>query len=199
MGTRWTTPASNSPVYNSIKMYRNYDGKKSTFGDTSVSASGTNPDNVAAFAAQRTTDGALTIMVVTKYLSGTAPVVINATNFAGNGIAQVWQLNASNSIVRLPDANYTNGSISASLVAPSITLFVIPTRPLRLQSGPARSDGQFELWFNGETGGTYVLQSSTDLTSWNSINTNTLTNTQLHLVIPLPGLSQAFFRGLGVP
>ena len=30
-----------------MKMYRNYDGNKSTFGDTSVSASGPNPDNVS--------------------------------------------------------------------------------------------------------------------------------------------------------
>src|SRR5204863_8061623 len=40
VATRWTTPSSSSPVYKSIKMYRNYDGSKSKFGDLSVSASG---------------------------------------------------------------------------------------------------------------------------------------------------------------
>jgi hypothetical protein len=31
MATRWTTPDSSTPTYNSIKMYRNYDGQKSSF------------------------------------------------------------------------------------------------------------------------------------------------------------------------
>ena len=35
---RWTTPASSTPTYKAMKMYRNYDGNKSTFGDTSVAA-----------------------------------------------------------------------------------------------------------------------------------------------------------------
>ena len=51
MGARWTTPASSTPTYKAMKMYRNYDGNRSTFGDTSVAASVPNPDNVAAFAA----------------------------------------------------------------------------------------------------------------------------------------------------
>ena len=35
---RWTTPDPATPTYKAIKMYRNYDGAKSTFGDVSVSA-----------------------------------------------------------------------------------------------------------------------------------------------------------------
>ena len=53
MATRWTTPAACTPTYKAMKMYRNYDGNKSTFGDTSVSATVPNPDTVSAFAAQR--------------------------------------------------------------------------------------------------------------------------------------------------
>ena len=70
MAARWTTPAASTPTYKAMKMYRNYDGNKSTFGDTSVAATAPNPDNVSAFAAQRRADGALTVMVVNKYLSG---------------------------------------------------------------------------------------------------------------------------------
>ncbi len=40
LATRWTTPASNTPTYLAMKMYRNYDGNHSTFGDTSVLAGG---------------------------------------------------------------------------------------------------------------------------------------------------------------
>ncbi len=53
MGARWTTPAASTPTYKAMKMYRNYDGNKSTFGDTSVAASTPNPDAVSAFAAVR--------------------------------------------------------------------------------------------------------------------------------------------------
>jgi len=35
---------------------RNYDGNKSTFDDTSVSATGPNSDNIVVFAAERTSD-----------------------------------------------------------------------------------------------------------------------------------------------
>ncbi len=125
IGARWTTPDSTTPTYKAIKMYRNYDGAKSTFGDTSVSATGPDPDNVAAFAAQRSSDGALTVMVINKYLSGSTPVTVNLANFAAGPAAQVWQL-ASNAISHPTDVPVTSGSFSASLPAQSVTLFVIP-------------------------------------------------------------------------
>ena len=34
MGARWATPASSTPTYKAMKMYRNYDGNRSTFGET---------------------------------------------------------------------------------------------------------------------------------------------------------------------
>jgi hypothetical protein len=36
-------------------------------------------------------DGALTLMLVGKYLSGTTPVTVSLANFAGTGAAQVFQ------------------------------------------------------------------------------------------------------------
>src|SRR5581483_4003506 len=92
MAARWTTPDASTPTYKAIKMYRNYDGNKSTFGDTSVAASGPNPDNVSVFAAERSSDGALTIMVISKYLSGNTPATLSIANFPHNGSAQVWRL-----------------------------------------------------------------------------------------------------------
>ena len=54
MAIRWVVPPTGSPVYNAFKMYRNYDGLKSTFGDVSVSTtSNANPDHLSAFAARR--------------------------------------------------------------------------------------------------------------------------------------------------
>ena len=70
VANRWATPDSGTPAYNAIRMYRNYDGRKSAFGDVSVHATAPDPDALSAFAATRTSDGALTVMLVSKALSG---------------------------------------------------------------------------------------------------------------------------------
>src|SRR5205085_10693786 len=127
IAARWTTPDPSTPTYKAMKLYRNYDGSKSTFGDTSVSATGPNPDNVAPFAAQRTIDGALTVMVISKYLSGSTPVTVNLANFSAGATAQVWQLTSSNAITRLADLTLAGPSFSTTIASsPSVTLFVIP-------------------------------------------------------------------------
>ena len=127
MAARWTTPDASTPTYKAMKMFRNYDGNKSTFGDVSVAAAGPNPDNVAAFGAERSVDGALTIMAISKYLSGSTGATFNLANFPHNGTAQVWQLTAANTINRLSDVNFIGGSFNATLPAQSVTLFVLPT------------------------------------------------------------------------
>jgi hypothetical protein len=126
MAARWATPASSTPTYKAMKMYRNYDGNRSTFGETSVAASTPNPDNVSAFAALRAGDGALTVMVINKYLSTSATATINLANFTHRGTAQAWQLTSSNTIARLTDVGFGGSGFAAQLPAQSITLFVIP-------------------------------------------------------------------------
>jgi hypothetical protein len=192
LATRWTTPDASTPTYLAMKMYRNYDGNRSTFGDTSVLAGGPNPDNVAVFAAQRSTDEALTVMVVNKNLTGPTPLVVNITNFVGNGTAQGWQLNASNVIAQLGNLTYSSGTLQTTVPAPSITLLVLPpSSVLNLTPGAPRSDGQFEFSVNGEIGRSFVLQSSTDLLHWTSVSTNTLAGTNAPFL--LPGGSRAQF------
>jgi hypothetical protein len=127
LAARWATPAASTPTYKAIKMYRNYDGNRSAFGDTSVSASAPNPDAISAFAASRSADGALTIMVVNKTLTGSTSATINVVNFAHRGTAQPWQLTSANAISRLTDiAVGGGGSFAVMLPAQSVTLFVLP-------------------------------------------------------------------------
>jgi len=137
MAARWTTPAASTPTYKAMKMFRNYDGNKSTFGDTSVAATTPNPDAVSAFAAQRTTDGALTVMVIAKSPSTTAPATINLAHFAHTGVAQAWQLTTANTITRLADVAISGPSFTVTLPAQSVTLFVIP----RNGAGPSAPTG----------------------------------------------------------
>jgi glycosyl hydrolase family 44 len=139
MGARWATPASTTPTYKAMKMYRNYDGNKSAFGDTSVSAMAPNPDAVSAFAAARSSDGALTVMVINKQLSTPATATVNISSFAHRGTTQVWQLTSANAITRNADVAINGTSFVATLPAQSITLFVVarnvnaPTPPSNLR------------------------------------------------------------------
>jgi hypothetical protein len=126
MGTRWTTPSALTPTYKAMKMYRNYDGNKSTFGDVSVSDTVPDPDTLSSFAAIRSIDGALTVMVINKSLASSTPANINIANFSAGSSAQVWQLTAANAINRLNDISSSGGSLSLTVPAQSITLMVIP-------------------------------------------------------------------------
>jgi PKD repeat protein len=126
LAARWTTPATTTPTYKAIKMYRNYDGNKSTFGDVSVAASGANPDNVAVFGAERTSDGALTVMVINKYLSGNTPVNVALSNFSPAGTAQVYQLTSANVINHLSDIAFSGTTVGLTVPPQSITLLVLP-------------------------------------------------------------------------
>jgi hypothetical protein len=196
LATRWTCPNSGTPVYNSFKMYRNYDGNKSTFGDTSVLATVPNPDNLAAFAAVRTNDGAMTIMVINKDPINATPATLNVTNFAAAGTVQLWQL-ASNNITRLADLTFTNTIVSNTLPAQSITLFVLPPLPVfRLQTAANNPPWQLNFWLAGQAGQTWVLQSSTDLIHWSATSTNTLASNSFEFFVPTTNSAQMFYRGL---
>ena len=133
MAARWTTPAASTPTYKAMKMYRNYDGSKSTFGDVSVQATVPTPDNLSAFAAERSSDGAVTVMVINKVLSGNTPVTVALSNVTTQGVAQVWQLTSANAINHLPDISFAGSNFSTSVPPQSLTLFVVPTSDITNQ------------------------------------------------------------------
>jgi hypothetical protein len=128
MACRWTTPPTNSLAYKAIKMYRNYDGRKSTFGETSVYASAPNPDEVAAFAAARARDGATTIMVINKKIGASAVTTVNLAGLTGDRSVEVWQLKSSNTILHLSNLRTASNRFTATLPSQSITLFVVGPR-----------------------------------------------------------------------
>ncbi len=132
MGTRWGTPATNSPAYLAMKIWRNYDGHNSGFGTTSCQCSVPNPDNLSAFAAQRS-DGTTTVMVINKSASAT-PINLSIANQGVANWASTWQIKSKTqtSITRLANTTVTNGVISMAVPAQSITLFVVPSGPYHL-------------------------------------------------------------------
>jgi hypothetical protein len=200
LATRWTTPASNTPTFLAMKIYRNYDGNRSAFGDTSVAATVPNPDNLSVFAAIRTNDHALTVMVINKTLSGYTPLVLGVTNFANCGRAQAWQLNASNIITRLADIPYSGGVVSNLLPAQSITLLVLPTvTQTWLRADPNAAPATLALWLDGQGGQRYTLQTSSNLVNWTPVNTNTLITNSFRYEFSTTNAVQLFYRAQLVP
>jgi hypothetical protein len=194
LAARWTTPASSTPTFKAMQLYRNYDGNKSTFGDISVTVSNSlDPDTLAVFAAQRSTDAALTVMLVHKSTTALTNVPLTFANFIGTATAQLWQLTATNIITRLADVTVTNATLNLTLPAQSITLLVLP------EPRPKLGIGLGQLQLTGTPGQRYVLQGSSNFIQWLPLTTNTATVAPLALTNPMAAPPFRFFRAMWQP
>jgi hypothetical protein len=194
LATRWETPASNTPTYLAMKMYRNYDGNKSTFGDTSVQTTVPDPDTLDAFAAVRSSDGALTVMVINKDITNATTVTLSISNLVVGGSAQVWQLSGG-ALSQLADVEVTNGILSDVVPSQSITLFVAPSvSGFQIKAGASHPPGEFLLWLYGQESQRYVLQSSTNLKIWEAVSTNVLSSNSISFLIPMTNSTSVFYR-----
>jgi hypothetical protein len=126
MATRWTTPDKSTPTFKAMQMYRNYDGQGSAFGETSIQAGVPDPDNLSAYAALRSGDGAMTVMVINKNPSNAASVIMTLAHFAQSGSAKVYRLTAGNVIQQLANVSWSNGALKDSEPAQTITLYILP-------------------------------------------------------------------------
>ncbi|WP_158842832.1 glycoside hydrolase family 44 protein [Saccharothrix deserti] len=143
MAALWTAPSADQPVAHAFRMYRNYDGKGGRFGDVRVRAASTDQEKLAIYGAERTKDGATTLMVINKTTGDlTSPVAISGR---GAGTAQVYRYSGADltGIVREADQPVSATGFSATLPAHSATLFVIPkngTPQLPAPGTPTASD-----------------------------------------------------------
>ena len=108
-------PPTNTPTYLAMKMYRNYDGNKSSFGDTSIQTVVPDPDDLSAFAAVRANDGAMTLIVINKDLNNATPISASITNFNAAGTVQRWQLTAAN-VISQPAEHYPHKQSSPAIL-----------------------------------------------------------------------------------
>lgn len=126
LATMWGEPQPTQPGAYSFRMYRNYDGAGSRFGDVSVSATSSDQGQLAVYAAQRSCDNALTVMIVNKTGSDlTSP--LSVTGIHGNSTAQRFTYSPANlnAIVRGDDLAVRSGKVDATYPANSITLLVL--------------------------------------------------------------------------
>jgi len=138
LANRWTTPNSGTPAYLAMKLWRNYDGLDHGFGDVSALANVPNPDQVSAFVSRRSSDGALTVVVINKNLydsanpGGTTQITINLNHFSNTASAQFWRLAATNpsnqtaaSITQQSNVTVTANSFTFNAAMQSVNLFVV--------------------------------------------------------------------------
>jgi hypothetical protein len=115
-------------------IYRNYDGAKSTFGDMSLASSSSNQGILSVYAAVRTSDNSLTVVVINKTY-GDLTSTLSLKNFTSAGLAKSYLYSNANltAIVTQPSvpvtppaAGGTTSTLTATFPAQSITLLVIP-------------------------------------------------------------------------
>jgi len=126
LATLWGPPDTDQPGAYAFRMYRNYDGQHHTFGDVSVRATSPDQDRISIYAAQRSSDQALTIMLINKSLTQTLTSSIGLTTTATITRAAVYRYSAANlnAIVRQPDQIISGSRFNVTLPAQSITLLV---------------------------------------------------------------------------
>src|SRR3954469_16027742 len=127
--TMWGEPQPSQPGAYAFRMYRDYDGAGSRFGDVSVSAISSDQGQLAVYGAQRLCDNALTVMVVNKTGSDQASP-LSVAGFNGNGTAQRFTYSPTDltTIVHGADLAVHRGKIDATYPANSVTLLVLPAR-----------------------------------------------------------------------
>lgn len=126
MAVLFDPPQPDQPGAFAFRIYRNYDGNGGAFGDTSVHAASSDQDQVAIYAARRSSDGALTLMLINKTKSNQTPPV-SLAGFTPSGSAAVYRYSAANlgTIAHLPDQSIQSNNFSPTLPAESITLMVL--------------------------------------------------------------------------
>jgi hypothetical protein len=122
--TRWTAADLANPAYNSLKLYRNYDGSNSTFNPISVSAThNTDPALFSVYASTNPAGTSLTFMVVNKDPVNSAKTAFTLNGFTASQVkTYTLAVGSPNTIV----ASTSSAWSSSMTFAPySATLLVI--------------------------------------------------------------------------
>ena len=122
----WSPPASDQPGAFAFRMFRNYDGKGHRFGDIGVSATSADQGRLAVYAAQRSSDGATTVVVINK-TGGALSSQLTLKGVRATS-AQVFSYSGANlhRIVRKRAAAVRHSVLTHTYPANSLTLFVLP-------------------------------------------------------------------------
>ena len=147
LATLWGPPTTGQPGAFAFRMFRNYDAAGHLFGDVSVSATSADQGQLAVYAAQRSRDNALTVMVINKSASALTSTLTLA-NFSAPTTAAVYRYSPANLTVieHAADQAISANALAATFPAQSITVFVLAgaaggTTPTTTQLASAPNPG----------------------------------------------------------
>jgi hypothetical protein len=121
----WIVPKPTDPVAYSFRVYRNFDGAGSQFGDTSVNSTSTDQSQLAVYGATRSSDGALTVVAINK-TTAVIQTSLSLANFNSNSTASVYTYSNANlnQIVAGSPVSVASNAVNYNFPAYSITVFV---------------------------------------------------------------------------
>ena len=119
----WRTPEGTQEV--AWQLFRDYDGRGSRFGDVVLPCqAGT--DDVAVYAAKRTKDGAVTVVVVNKNLGGSCDFKLELPGVRGKARVYRFDQESNARVVEVPKCGGpTDDGLGLTLPAASATLIEI--------------------------------------------------------------------------
>jgi Glycoside hydrolase family 44 len=128
LANMWTAPAPGDPIAYAFRLYRNYDGQGGQFGNISVLATSTNPSRLSIYGAQRSSDGALTLIAINKTTSA-IQTTLSLSHFKPDSSATVYSYSGANlkKISAVGKLATTPQGFSYNFPAYSATVFVIAT------------------------------------------------------------------------
>ncbi len=122
LATLWGPEKSTDPWAFAFRMYRNYDGAGAQFGDVSVQATSADQGKLSIYAAQRSSDSALTLVVINKGADDlTSSVAVDGFVPAGKGKVYRYSANDLTKIAGPADQDISSTGFSATFPASSIT------------------------------------------------------------------------------
>jgi hypothetical protein len=119
-------PKAADPGANAFRIYRNYDGKGGRYGDIWVRSSSADQVQLSIYGAERTTDHALTLVIINKSETDLTSTVA-LKGFQPAPLAQVYRYSAADpkAIVHQQDRPVGPGGFTADFPARSATLMLL--------------------------------------------------------------------------
>jgi hypothetical protein len=139
LATFWQTESPSTYITAATKLYRNYDGANSTYGDTKVKANTTDIANSSVYASvMASSNNTLHLIVLNKSFTDPLSATFNLTSNANYTSGQVWSFNATspNIVQGTPLSGITGNSFSLSV--PALTAMHIV---LQAGTGPTNTPG----------------------------------------------------------
>ncbi len=150
MADLWSPPTTAQPGAFAFRMYRDYDGDGSTFGNVSVPSRSADQGQLSVYGATRSADGALTAMVINK-TGGPLTSSLSLGGFGAGTQASVYRYDATDpsAIVHQPDQSVGADGLTPTFPANSITLVVVHPTPAATPTPARGSPGYWEVASDG--------------------------------------------------